>query len=314
MSDETPTRSSGTAPPDSQENPVATIFLSQDGLRSGWRLLLYAAFFCGIFLVASQIEWMFVPPARGVFSYSNQLGFDLVGFTAAFGAAFAMSRIEKRPVGAYGLPARAAFGKEFWWGWIFGFCHMSALVGIISEFGGYSLGTRALAGIEILRWGILWITLFLAVAFLEEFLFRGYTFFTLKEGIGFWPAAVVLSACFAAVHIQNQGENWVGVFGVFVVGMFWCFTVRRTGSLWFAVGMHVSFDFAESFFYSVPDSGAVLPGHLTNATLHGPAWLTGGVVGPEASALDFLLLAILFFVFHLGFPAKRTAASAVELA
>jgi hypothetical protein len=249
-----------------------------------------------------------VKTERGVFSYSNQFGFELVGFSSVWGAAFLMSKIERRPMGTYGLPIRKAFGKDFCWGCIFGFCEMSALIGLISLLGGYSLGARALSGIEIVRWGFLWLIFFLLVAFFEEFLFRGYTLFTLADGIGFWPAAILLAICFGAVHRQNEGENWIGVLGVFVVGLFWCFTVRRTGALWFAVGMHVSFDFAETFLYSVPDSGAVLPGHLTNATLHGPAWLTGGSVGPEASFFDFLILAAFFYLFHLIYPARKVNA------
>jgi len=81
--------------------------------------------------------------------------------------------------------------------------------------------------------------------------------------------------------------------------------VRRTGSLWLAVGMHAAFDFGETFFYSVPDSGMILPGHLSDATLHGPAWLTGGSVGPEASVFDFVLLFILFYVIHRLYPPNK---------
>jgi membrane protease YdiL (CAAX protease family) len=88
-----------------------------------------------------------------------------------------------------------------------------------------------------------------------------------------------------------------------LAGLFWCFTLRRTGNLWFAVGMHASFDFGETFLYSVPDSGIVFQGHLSNATLAGPGWLTGGSTGPEASVCDFVALLILFYVFHKLYPA-----------
>jgi len=47
----------------------------------------------------------------------------------------------------------------------------------------------------------------------------------------------------------------------------------------------------------VPDSGIVMPGHLLASSFHGPAWLTGGTVGPEGSAFDFVVMAILFVVF-----------------
>jgi hypothetical protein len=54
------------------------------------------------------------------------------------------------------------------------------------------------------------------------------------------------------------------------------------------------------------------PGHLSNATLHGPAWLTGGTAGPEASVLDFVVLGIFFFVFPRLFPAKKSARQPTE--
>jgi hypothetical protein len=89
------------------------------------------------------------------------------------------------------------------------------------------------------------------------------------------------------------------------VGIFWCFTLRRTGTLWFAFGMHAAFDFGETFLFSVPDSGVVFPGHLSSAVIHGgPAWLVGGSAGPEASVLDFVILAIFFYVVHRMYPAK----------
>jgi uncharacterized protein len=68
--------------------------------------------------------------------------------------------------------------------------------------------------------------------------------------------------------------------------------------------MHASFDFGETFLYSVPDSGYIFPGHLSNAALAGPVWLTGGSAGPEASVCDFAMLLIFFYVFHRFYPAR----------
>jgi hypothetical protein len=48
----------------------------------------------------------------------------------------------------------------------------------------------------------------------------------------------------------------------------------------------------------------IFPGHLSSATLTGPAWLAGGTAGPEASILDFLVLLLFFYVFHRLFPAR----------
>jgi membrane protease YdiL (CAAX protease family) len=125
-------------------------------------------------------------------------------------------------------------------------------------------------------------------------------------GIGFWPAAMVLSLWFGRVHLGNQGENWVGVLGVVMIGLIFALSLRRTGNLWFAVGLHASFDFGETFLYSVPNSGIVFAGHLSDATLHGAKWLSGGSVGPEGSVFSFLTMGILALVVHRLYPPKSS--------
>jgi hypothetical protein len=95
------------------------------------------------------------------------------------------------------------------------------------------------------------------------------------------------------------------VAGVVMIGMIFAFALRRTGNLWLVVGWHASFDFGETFLYSVPNSGIVFHGHLSNASLHGPDWLTGGSAGPEASVFSFLIMGILAFAIYFLFPAKN---------
>jgi hypothetical protein len=147
------------------------------------------------------------------------------------------------------------------------------------------------------------------VGIFEEFLFRGYAQSTLASGIGFWPAAILLSGAFGALHLPNPGEGWVGALSVMLFGLFACFTLRRTGSLWFAIGMHAAGDYAETFLYSVPDSGMLAKGHLLNSTLHGPRWLSGGTVGPEGSSMDFLVFLLAFALFAWLYPAGKASAS-----
>ena len=91
---------------------------------------------------------------------------------------------------------------------------------------------------------------------------------------------------------------------LFVIGMFFCLTLWRTGNLWFAVGLHAAFDWGETYLYSVPDSGLVAPGHLLNSSFHGPTWLTGGSVGPEGSAIAFLVVGLAAVLFVIVYPAK----------
>lgn len=288
-------------PPTYTPNPV---FYGKDGIRSGWRILLYIAFF----VLLSGVEvvlFAFFPQTRNPLSISAILLGEAASFAAAFGAAIMMSRIEALPIALYGLPLHSAFGKRFWQGMFLGLSEISLLVGAMKLFGSYSFGTLSFRGTKIVEWALLWLVAAVLIALAEEFHFRGYVQFTLGQGIGFWPAAVILSLLFGGIHITNKGENWVGVVCIVFTGLLWAFTLRRTGSLWLAVGWHAAFDFGESFLYSVPNSGGVFEGHLSNATVEsGRVWLTGGKVGPEASVFAFATLALGAIVIHFWFPAK----------
>jgi membrane protease YdiL (CAAX protease family) len=274
--------------------------------------LLFVLVRIAIFVVLSTaitfvLQWILAGLFRGdqsSLSPKNLAVADGTSLAGAFAAALVMSQIEGRSFSDYGLPARAAFGKRFWQGALFGLIEISAVIGIIAALGSYHFGSLAVHGSELLRWAAFWAAFFIVVGLYEEFAFRGYVQFTLARAAGFWPAAVLLSVAFGLVHATNPGESRLGILGVMLTGLFWCFTLRRTGHLWFAVGMHASFDFGETFLYSVPDSGVVFQGHLSNATLAGPTWLTGGTAGPEASWCDFAVLLIFFVIFHRLFPPR----------
>jgi len=213
-----------------------------------------------------------------------------------------MARIERRSFADYALPLRGAFGVRFWFGALWGFSALSALLVAIRAGRGFSFGTVALGGTRLAGYAALWAIAFLLVGLLEEFLLRGYALYTLTTGMGFWPSAVLLSVIFGAGHLRNAGESWEGGLAAALIGLFFCFTVRRTGDLWFAIGLHSMWDYSESFLYSVPDSGVMVEGHLLNSSFHGPAWLTGGSVGPEGSALVLVVIGLMFVMFDRLYP------------
>ena len=242
----------------------------------------------------------------GITSPTNVLIQEVVGFASAYGAAILMARIEHRDPRLYGLPWRGAFGRSFWQGVGLGFVEVGLLTALIAAFGGYRFGRLALTNTGILGWGALWAFAFLFVGFSEEFLFRGYVQYRLGRSMGFWPAAIFLSLLFGAFHLANPGEGFAGILSVAVTGIVFAFALRRTGNLWLAVGWHASFDFGETFLFSVPDSGRLYDKHLSNAALYGPAWLTGGSIGPEGSVFSFVTLGISALLIHVLFPAKKT--------
>lgn len=243
-------------------------------------------------LVASRFPWL-------MFLQEGLL------FAGAFLPAWLLSRMEHRAAGDYGLPIHEMFGARFWQGCLAGLAEVSLLIGLIGGFGGYTFGTVILRPAEIFQWVSFWLVFFIVVGLYEEFVFRGYLQFTLTEKFGFWPAAWVLSLGFGALHLLNRGENIVGAASVAVVGLVFALALQRTGNLWFVVGWHAAFDFGETFLFSVPNSGILLNGHLSQATIQGPAWLTGGSVGPEGSVFSFLLMGVSALLIHKMFPERR---------
>jgi hypothetical protein len=210
------------------------------------------------------------------------------------------------------LPIAKPALRRFLQGCALGLIEVCSLMGLIALFGGYSFGNLAIHGSDILTWSLAWAVIFISVGLFEEFAFRGYALYALAESIGFWPAAVLFAAFFGFVHSTNPGEGVAGELGVVAIALIFAFTLRRTGTLWLAVGWHAAFDFGETFLFSVPDSGSVFPGHLANSTLHGPLWLTGGSAGPEASAFSFVMMAALTIAFHFLYPPQPQPTPVVD--
>jgi len=295
---------------------MKSIFLNGRQLRSGWRFLVFAIAMASL-LFALQALIAKIPATRTLLQKAQSGTLSAPFVLIADGMALLVlllvsafaAKAEKRSFAVFGLPWRNAFGSRFWQGALWGIS--LATVDIVATYllGGYSFGTLALSPNEILLYGLGWAVSFTLAGIYEEFLFRGYALFTLGDGMGFWPAAVLLSALFGGLHLTNAGEGLIGALNVFLYALFACFTLQRTGNLWFAIGAHATWDYSQTFLYSVPDSGMRASGQLLHSSLHGPTWLTGGTVGPEGSAIGIAALLLSFIAFSRVFPNKQSPAA-----
>jgi membrane protease YdiL (CAAX protease family) len=288
-----------------QPSYARTLFLGSEGLRPGWGIAFYVGTFFLLQKLVVQWAWAHDFGVGGLWSMTLEEFGDLV---AAVIVGLVLARVEHRPWRAYGLPARQVFGRLFWAGGLWGFAGISLLIVALYGLHAFTFGHVVLRGARLARFAAFWAVMFLLVGLFEEFLLRGYLQFTLARGIGFWPAAAVLSAGFGLIHLRNDGEHWPGVLAAALIGFFFCLTLRRTGNLWFAVGFHAAWDWGETFVYSVPDSGTVWRGHLLRSSLHGADWLTGGSVGPEGSVFCFVVIAAAWIAFDRAYPRSRTLA------
>jgi len=303
--------SSEPSDPARNSSSIRRIFVGPNGIRAGWRFAMFLVLLAifrqliiqhGLRLIPGFLKIAKAAQDSGNLTFQFQLMLQSAAILTVFLAAGIMSKIEKRSFKTYGLPRDGAFGQLFWQGVAWGLAFQTIEILAISALGGFSFGTLALAGSALVKYALLWATGFLLVGIFEEFLFRGYSQFALGSGIGFWPAAFLLSAAFGVAHLGNSGEGWAGVLSMFTLGMFGCFALQRTGNLWFIIGFHAAMDYAETFVYSTPDSGFLAQGHLLNSSFHGPRWLTGGTVGPEGSVMEFVVFLLAFILFNGVYP------------
>ena len=281
-----------------------TLFLGPDGLRPGWGFLFYGVTF---FVLQNLVATAVGSRDLGAGGLWSDFWGEFGNLIAALIPAIVLARVECRPWGEYGLPLRSTFARRFGIGILWGFAAISSLMLALSGLRCLSFGHIVLHGVRIARFAAFWAVFFLLVGLFEDFLLRGYSQFTLARGIGFWPAALTLSCAFGLAHLRNRGEHWPGILAAAFIGLFFCLTLKRTGNLWFAVGFHAAWDWGETFFYSVPDSGMVAPGHLLSSSLRGPQWLSGGSVGPEGSVLCFVVIGLVWVIFERVHPARDHA-------
>lgn len=271
---------------------VRRIFFNGRDLRIGWGIALFIAIvvalrFAQYFGVTRLLPHHWLQTPQGL------LAEEAIRAAIVLLATFVLARVERRAFTAYGLggPRRM---RLLLLGSLWGFVAISVVVALQWLGGHLALSAGGDGVLRMLGNGLLWLAAFYAVAVFEELLLRGYLQYTLARGIGFWWAALVWSAVFVWMHTGNSGETLLGLAQTGWIALFFCLALRLTGSLWWVIGYHALWDWGESYFYGVPNSGQLFDGRLLTASASGnPLW-SGGSGGPEASlwALFVLILPI----------------------
>lgn len=130
----------------------------------------------------------------------------------------------------------------------------------------------------------------------EEVLNRGYWFQNIRRGWGAVSATVVTSILFGSLHLLNPNAELLGALNIALGAIAWILGLLYFRSLWFPIGWHAAWNFAQFFIAGLPNSGiAVKSMGLSGTTLlvtelSGPRWLTGGEFGMEASLVKTIVL------------------------
>ncbi|HSQ59572.1 MAG TPA: type II CAAX endopeptidase family protein [Acidobacteriota bacterium] len=303
------------APREGGRGPSNLLRNREGRIRSGWRLLLFAATLAvAIPLVTTVAAFLFraagVPfeprassgaPSGIAPMLAVLLAASLVTLATV---AFLLRALEGRPLATLGAPLAGGAWRRAWKsaglgiavgsapalvvvgaGLAFGF----ATTDVVFEGGALQSGAIAAAALAMLL-----------VSVWEEILWRGYALQQIAQGAGKWIAALATSALWALAHLGNEGANVSGLLETGLSGVILAWIVMRTGSLWFAFGYHVAWNVVSAVVLGLTTSGQDLSATILRTRLQGPDFLTGGAYGFEGSvvtaALDlgFLAIALVF--------------------
>src|SRR5215472_14251357 len=123
-------------------HPLHVVFFNDRGLRSGWRIAVYLLQILILGLIFNfLLGSVFHLPRNATPPMWQLMLQEGLSFLIVFLPALVMARLESRPAGDFGLPARSMFGVYFWHGAALGIVEVSVLIGCIAVFHGYSFGT-----------------------------------------------------------------------------------------------------------------------------------------------------------------------------
>lgn len=255
----------------------ADLFRDATGrLRVGWRLLWFAGAF-----VALAVLGFAVVGSPGLVAQAT------VMLVAALVAGWWVLRAaDGRGPGALGFhTSREAFGEAAR-GLVLGTVVALSAVAAIAVAGGVrweaESGTLGGVAVEAVRS----MAFFAVPAAAEEALARGYPLQALAEAWGPGIALAVTSVGFGLLHLENPGLTQVAMVNLVAAGLLLGVVYLRTGSLWWASGVHLGWNWAHGFVADLPVSGLdLVDTPLWEGAPAGAAWIGGGGFGPEGSVL-----------------------------
>jgi hypothetical protein len=281
----------------SQEVPQSffhRVFVGKQGIRAGWSIgifVLLLGLFTAILIIPTQYLLEKNHLSMNVMQPLQTCASELAGFLGLLAATMVMARIEHKPLIFYGLEGTRRIVR-FLYGLFCGVIALSILVGVLNLSGLLIFDGQQLFGKAALWYAAAWGVGFLLIGLYEEYFMRGYMMVTLTRGIGFWWSAFVFSILFGCIHFRNPGESPVGIAAAALIGFVFCISLWYLKSLWWAIGFHASWDWAESYLWGTADSGTIAQGHLFAVHPKGNILLSGGATGPEGSLLIIPLLLV----------------------
>ncbi len=280
--------------------PIARVLLLQLLLMIG--ILGSLAGWLVMALLVDQLHWLQIDYHGKTLSTISPDG-KVLGYCILFLAnlilvVLAWRLLERKRLGAMLWKFSRNQWKPLSWGLLAGLGEVLLVFGVMTGLG-VTRSTWGLTSVPASRvvLALGWILASSVLApLVEEALNRGYWFQNLQRGWGVAAATIVTSLLFGGLHLFNPNAEILGALNIaleaiaFVLGMVWLH------SLWFPIGWHAAWNFAQFFIVGLPNSGISVDNlglsgtTLLSTTVSGPNWLTGGAFGMEASVIKTIVL------------------------
>ncbi len=233
----------------------------------------------GIIVIISQAGTEVWPGHES--NFANLLSAFITVAIASFAYYGFVHLIERRDVTELSLSHAA---KELAGGVLIGAFLFSATIGILWVFGFYKV-----SGVN--EWTAIfsWLVLAIFSGVFEELLFRGILFRVMEESLGTWLALAISAVIFGLLHLANPNATLWGAIAIAIeAGVMLAAAFIFTRRLWLPIGIHFAWNFTQGAIFGVAVSGNEAKG-LLQSTLSGPALLSGGAFGAEASVFAVIV-------------------------
>ena len=274
---------------------ASSIFVDGHGrLRSGWRAALFAVAFLVCAKLFEAIAFTITgfagrdrAAALSTSSWSFLIG-ALVLLSSATLVGWACGRIfEELPFRSFGWSPHSGWFRNLLIGSAIGAASLLLAAGFTAVTRGIRFSLDNVDAGAILKTAIVSALIFVLAASGEEALFRGYPLQTFARAKLAWVGVLLTSLPFALAHLYNPHANRGFTFiNTALAGVWLAAAYLRTRSLWFPLGLHWSWNWAQASVLGLPVSGIerIAPAPLLHAMNAGPDWLTGGAYGIEGGA------------------------------
>jgi membrane protease YdiL (CAAX protease family) len=257
-------------------------------LRAGWRLAIHTIGYnllviCIAIPVSIPILYLRIPPTNLLLNQGIAL------FAATISVFLARHYLDKRSLSSLGLKFDRWFLPDILAGILITFLAMGLIyllewsLGWLT-FDGFAWETDPI--MNVILNSLLYLGIFILVAWNEELLFRGYRLQNIAEGLNPGWGVFLSSLWFGIAHLLNpnaEARLFVAT-GIFLAGVFMAFGYLTTKQLWLPIGLHLGWNFFEGVVFGFPVSGLDIY-RLLRITVTGPELWTGGAFGPEAGLI-----------------------------